>query len=260
MKTALLVVSFGTTHLDTFEKTIVKTEEAIAAAFPGVPFYRAFTSNIVRSRLKSKYGLTVEDVEGTLSRIAADGYDQVLVQPTLLIPGEEYDRLCASIQAAEGSLRVCVGKPLLWSNADLTRMTGILADAYPVDADTTLLLMGHGTYHSANSVYERLDAQMREREEPAMRICTVEGTPSFADAAEELPRLPQKKVCLVPLLFVAGDHAKNDMAGDKPDSLRSILTARGLEVSVVLQGLGELPAIQEFYVEKAEEAALLLKQ
>lgn len=255
MKTALLVVSFGTTHLDTFDKTIAATEKALTAAFPELPFYRAFTSKIVRSRLLSKYRMAVDDVEGALKRIASDGFTHVLIQPTLLIPGEEFDRLNASIQAAAEKLTVSVGKPLICDETDMDRMIAILAHAYPLAPDSALLLMGHGTYHSANNLYEMLNRKMQHT---SMRICTVEGTPSFADGVREMAVLKVQNVTLAPMLFVAGDHAKNDMAGDEPDSLRSILEREGFTVTPVLQGLGEVREVQAFYVEKAKEAMTLL--
>lgn len=254
MKTALLVVSFGTTHLDTFQETIVKTEACIADAFPELPLYRAFTSRIVRSRLKSKYDIIVDDVETALARIKADGFSHVVIQPTLLIPGEEYDRLCASVRAAADGLTVSIGRPLLCDDHDLDGMISLLRESYPVNSDTVLLLMGHGTEHKANDIYEQLIVKMREQTGSAMRLCTVEGTPSFDDAIAELTYLPCKQVKVAPLLFVAGDHAKNDMSGDEPDSLRSRLAAEGFTVECVLQGLGQLPAVQQLYVRKTAEA------
>lgn len=255
MKTALLVVSFGTTHLDTLEQTIVQTENDLRNAFPELPFYRAFTSKIVRSRLQSKFGIEIDSVETALARIAADGYEQVLLQPTLLIPGEEADRLAASVQASAGKLKIAMGKPLLKDEADMDALIPILKEAYPVSSDTALLLMGHGTYHGANSLYERFNQKMRQDTGCVMRICTVEGIPTFADAAQELSVLPQRKVTLAPLLFVAGEHAKNDMAGEDPDSLCSLLKASGFTVTPVLQGLGQLAAIRRLFVERAKAAA-----
>lgn len=251
MKTALLVVSFGTTHLDTLEKTIAATENALAAAFPEYPLYRAFTSGIVRKRLKAKFDIHADSVEEAMARIAGDGFEQVIVQPTLLIPGEEYDKLCTAIEASAGNMKVCIGKPLLCGEPDLDAIIRVLQEAYPVDDDTILLLMGHGTEHAANDIYIRLAQKMRKL---PMRLCTVEGIPSFDDAIEELTALSQRKVQLTPMLFVAGDHAKNDMAGDDPDSLRSMLEKKGFAVECKIQGLGELQAIRNMYVQKAVEA------
>lgn len=251
MRTALLVVSFGTTHLDTLEKTIVATENALAAAFQEYSLYRTFTSGIVRKRLKAKFDIHVDSMEEAMARIARDGFAQVIVQPTLLIPGEEYDKLCAAIEASAGNMKVCLGKPLLCSDPDLDAIIRVLQEAYPVDGDTILLLMGHGTEHTANDIYIRLAQKMRKL---PMRLCTVEGTPSFDDAIEELTAQPQRKVRLAPMLFVAGDHAKNDMAGDEPDSLRSMLEDKGFAVECRIQGLGELHAVRNMYVRKAAEA------
>lgn len=251
MKTALLVVSFGTTHLDTFQETIVKTENVLKDAFPSLPFYRAFTSRIVRARLDSKYGMKVDDVETALARIAGDGFTHVLIQPTLLIPGEEFDRLNASIRAAAGDLTVAVGNPLICNEQDMERMIAILKEAYPIGEDSALLLMGHGTYHSANNLYEIMNSKMQNT---SMRICTVEGSPTFDDGVEEMRSLGVQNVTLAPMLFVAGDHAKNDMAGDEPDSLRSLLEEAGFRVTPILQGLGQIDHVRQLYVEQAEKA------
>lgn len=259
MKTALLVVSFGTTHLDTLEKTIVQTENELRGAFPELPFYRAFTSQIVCARLQSKYGMEVRSVETALERIAADGYEQVLLQPTLLIPGEEADRLAASVHSSAGKLKIAMGKPLLGEESDMDALIPILKEAYPVPADTALLLMGHGTDHGANSLYEQFNQKLRQDTGCVMRICTLEGIPTFADAVQELSTLPQRKVTLAPLLFVAGEHAKNDMAGEEPDSLCSLLKASGFTVSPVFQGLGQIAAIRKLFVERAKAAAVDLE-
>lgn len=251
MKTALLVISFGTTHLDTMEKTIAATENALAATFPAIPVYRAFTSGVVRKRLKAKFDMQVDSMEEALARIAADGYKKVVVQPTLLIPGAEYDKLCAAMEAVANGMQIVIGKPLLCSEEDMDTLIRLLQKAYPVEDDAILLLMGHGTEHSANSIYIRMAEKMKNT---SMRLCTVEGTPSFDDVMDELSALPQKKILLAPMLFVAGDHAKNDMAGNEPDSLRSMLEAKGYTVSCTIQGLGELADVRNMYAQKVREA------
>lgn len=253
MKNAIMVVSFGTTHLDTLEKTIQAVEEDLMAAFPGVHCYRAFTSKIVRSRLKSKYDITVDSVEEALERMKSDGVEQVVVQPTLLIPGDEYDRLRSKVLLNAGDLEVAMGQPLLWDDTDLAAVVQILEQAYPVDRDTVLLAMGHGTGHESNCLYVRL-AQKMKKQGGSLAVCTVEGKPDFEDAIELLKGQEKRKVHLVPMLLVAGDHSKNDMAGDEPDSLRGLLEEAGFEVSWTLQGLGEIPAIREIYVRRAKAA------
>lgn len=256
MNTGLLVVSFGTTHLDTLEKTIAPTEDALRAAVPGAKCYRAFTSSIVRKRLLSKYAIHVDSVEEAVKRIIADGARTLLVQPTLLIPGEEYDKLCRQIAAAAGDMEVKMGKCLMTNDADLDAMIDLLHRAYPTEDDTVLLLMGHGTDHSANDLYLRLAEKMRARKDFTMRLCTVEGKPDFDDAVEELLSLPQRKVTLAPMLFVAGDHAKNDMAGEEPDSLHCLLEAKGFQVHCRIQGLGELEEVRQHYVKNLLQASV----
>ena len=254
MDPAILVVSFGTTHLDTLQENIARTEADIAAAFPGRALYRAFTSRIVRERLQKNHGIRIDSVEEALARIAAEGYTQVAVQPALLIPGEEYDLLCTSVKASSGALRFSIGRPLLCGDGDLDKITHILREAYPTGEDTVLLVMGHGTAHSANDLYERLAEKFRTREGPPMRLCTVEGTPAFADVVKELAALPQRKALLVPLMLVAGEHAKEDMAGEGPGSLRALLAKEGFQVSCSMHGLGQLQAVREMYVRRALEA------
>lgn len=259
MKTALLVVSFGTTHLVALEETIAQTEKALCRAFPDFPFYRAFASRVVRTRLKSMYGMEIDGVEAALARIASDGYEQVLLQPTLVIPGKEADEIAAVVQSWAGKLNIAMGKPLLNEESDMEDLISILKEAYPVSQDAALLLMGHGSDHGASRLYEQFNQKMRQSRDFFMRVCTMKGSPSFADGVAELSSLPHRNVTLAPLLFVAGEHVKKDMAGEQPDSLCRMLTASGFMVTPVLQGLGQLEAIRQRFVERAKAAARSLK-
>lgn len=246
MKNAILVVSFGTTHLDTLKKTICAVEAAIQGAFPEIPCFRAFTSTVVRKRLMEKYAMAVDSPAEALAKLAARGFTQVTVQPTLLLPGEEYDKLCAAAGNAQG-LSVTMGAPLLSSDADIAALAQAVKEGHPVPDDTVLLAMGHGTSHTADFVYTRLREEMNRL---GMELCTVEGSIDFAAAKQALLAQPKRKVHLVPLLLVAGDHSKNDMAGDEPGSLKSILTDAGFAVTYSLKGLGELEAIQKAFCAK----------
>lgn len=240
MKKAILIVSFGTTHADTLEKSIASVERDIQAAFPEVPVFRAFTSRIVRKRLLEQ-GICVDSPEEALAKLEADGFTHVAVQPTLLLPGEEFNKLHTALLNAAGSLEISIGKPLLWQDEDITAMAQIMKEAYPMPEDTVLLAMGHGTTHTADSVYFRLRRAMNNL---GMELCTVEGAIDFEAAKEALLAQPKRKVHLVPLLLVAGDHSKNDMAGDEPDSLKCILQDAGFDVTFSLKGLGELEAVR----------------
>lgn len=251
MSVGLLVVSFGTTHLDTLEKAIEAVEKDLAGAYPEARFYRAFTSGIVRSRLRSEHGISVDSVEEALARMRRDGVQRLVVQPTLLIPGEEYDRLRSEVMTYAGDMKVSMGLPLLWDDADLDEMIDILVRTYPVAEDTVLLAMGHGTEHGANSLYTRLAQRMHRHHGNSIAVCTVEGQPDFSDVVAELKKQPKRKAHLIPLLLVSGEHSKNDMAGEKPDSLRVLLEQAGFTVSWSLRGLGELPAVRQRYIRRA---------
>jgi len=251
MKEAILIASFGSTHLDTLEETVFALEKNIQAAYPQLPCFRAFTSGIVRRRLRERQGLEVPSVGEALRQLEAQGFERVTLQPTLLLPGEEFDRLRREALEAAGSLQVTVGRPLLWDDSDLTALANILAEAYPQPADSLLLLMGHGSSHGADQLYQRLRAILQAQ---GMELCTVEGSITFEDAVEALLRQPKRKVQLLPLLLVAGDHAKNDMSGDGDDSLKSRLEAAGFEVQCILRGLGQLPAVRQLYCRRVEQA------
>lgn len=252
MKTAILAISFGTTHLDTLEKTIQATEQELAKAFPECTVFRAFTSGIVRKRLQSKYGIHVASVAEAIEQIASEGFTRVIAQPMLLLAGEEYDKLCTELSEHAGAMRVHVGAPLLCTEDDIRALIDIIRASYPTAPDTALVLMGHGTDHSANAIYLRMADMLAPH---PIRLCTVEGTPSFDDVVQSLKSLSQKKLLVAPMLFVAGDHAKNDMAGDAPTSLRSLLEANGYHVTCIIQGLGELPQIRARYIENAKKAS-----
>lgn len=253
MKLGILAASFGTTHLDTLEKTIQAVEYDMSAAFPSVKVYRAFTSGKVRARLREKYDIHVDSVGEAMERMREEGVDQALVQTTLLLPGVEYDLLRRDVLMGAGNMETALGLPLLWDDKDLSAVADILADAYPVDEDQILLLMGHGSSHMANDLYLRLLQHMESRG-GQMALCTVEGTPDFEEAIEKLKAQPRRRVRIAPLLLVAGDHAKNDMAGDGPDSLRRRLKEAGFQVSCDVRGLGELPAIRERLIRRAKSA------
>lgn len=247
MRKCILVVSFGTTHLDTLEKTICAVERSIQAAYPEIPCFRAFTSPTVRRRLLAQHGIAVDSVEEALTKLEVQGFTHVTVQPTLLLPGEEFDKLHAAVLNGAGKMETAIGLPLLWQDADIAALAKTVKESYPVPEDTILLAMGHGTSHTADSVYHRLRGVMNRM---GMELCTVEGSIDFVHAREALLSQPKRKVHLVPALLVAGEHSKNDMAGDAPDSLKSILTEAGFAVSFTLRGLGELEAVQKAFCER----------
>jgi len=242
MRKAIITVSFGTTHADAEASCIRPVEDALRAAFGDWEVCRAWTSRIIARRLAAR-GEKVENEVEALARLRAEGVERIAFVPTHMIPGQEYER----VRAVAGELPVSA--PLLAEDRDLDWMAGLL-DGIAAGEGRTLLVMGHGTDHAANGIYARL----RERLTGRVRLACVEGDLALDGILDDLEAVPGKALSLMPLMLVAGDHAKNDLAGDGPDSWRSRLLARGFDVRLRLQGLGALEAVQRRFVEKAREA------
>lgn len=252
---ALLAVSFGTSHRDTLEKTIAAIETDLAAAFPERTLRRAFTSGMILRKLERE-GTPIDDVPAALERLAAEGYTDVLVQPTHIMNGDEYDKLMD--QAApfrERFARLAFGRPLLTGAEDhLQAVRALMADLPAREPGRAILYMGHGTEHFANSCYALLEYIFHDLGRTDVVIGTVEGYPGFEEAARRIQELGAAKVELRPLMIVAGDHAKNDLAGPEEDSWRSRLEREGYAVTCLLRGLGEIPGIRALFVDHAKEA------
>ena len=243
---ALCVVSFGTS-VPGAEAAITTIEAALRNACPEREFRRAFTSRIICRKL-AREGRPVQSPEEALEELAAGGVRDVLVQPTHLTPGEEYEKLCRIASAYAGrfdTLRIAA--PLIAGAQDLLAVTdAVLAHCMP-EADEALLLMGHGTGHIANMIYPALQTALRLRGEARAFVGTVEGWPALEDCLAQLQRGPWKKVLLAPLMLVAGDHAMNDMAGDAPDSWKSRLESAGFAVRCRLEGIGMWDEVAALY-------------
>ena len=269
----LLVVSFGTTHEETRKKTIDAIEQHLAEVFPDRRVYRGWTSRMILRILQKRTGSTFDTVEEALDRMAADGIRDVLVQPTHIIGGEENEKMRqVAAEAADRFDRITVGPTLLETPEDLEALAQILAgqllhDQPLHDADRILLLMGHGSADkpAANQVYHDLQACFQRLGYENVLVATVEGTPSFEDALAKLGTMEtadntaagqsgsRKTVVLAPLMIVAGDHAKNDMAGEDEDSWKNRLEALGFDAVPVLKGLGEYPQVRDMIARHAQE-------
>ncbi|MDF2923318.1 MAG: sirohydrochlorin cobaltochelatase [Paenibacillaceae bacterium] len=252
---AILAASFGTSYPDTLTKSIAAIENEIASAWPERELRRAFTSSMIIRTLRERDGMSIDNVEEALDRLSADGFREVIVQPTHIINGEEYEKLagmCSSRKGLFAELRI--GAPLLSSTDDFLRVIRILAKEFStLDRDTALVLMGHGSGHFANSAYAAMDYMFKEQGHPHIFVGTVEAYPDVYTVLKQLDRTGCSKVLLSPLMVVAGDHATNDMAGDEEDSWKTIFTQKGYQVSTILKGLGEYPDIRSMYVEHIED-------
>lgn len=241
MKKAILVVSFGTSYDETREKTIGSIEKEIRKAFPDYIVKRAFTSSIIMKKLAER-GIIIPNVTEALNELSAEGVGEVLVQPTHVIPGEEYDKLTAMAEACRDRFAsMKIGKPLMWDESDYKQVTEFIINEYE-SSDKAVVLMGHGTEHKANEVYIKLSDMLEKHN---IFLGTVESKPSIYDVLEKTKDF--NNIELVPFMVVAGDHAVNDMSGDDEDSWKSVMESQGKNVEIVLKGIGEYAPIREIY-------------
>ncbi len=260
MKKAILAVSFGTTHQDTLEKTIAAIEADLSAAFPDRDLFRAFTSGMVIRRLRERDGLEIDNVSEALERLLSLGYEDVILQSTHVMNGDERDKMVAqALPYAPRFLSLAVGAPLLTELEDYRAVAdALLSRLPPRREDTALVYMGHGSEHYANAVYALLEYMLHDLGRRDVHIGTVEGYPGFEEVCRRLEEDGGvRSVVLYPLMIVAGDHAKNDLAGEEPDSWRSRLQHLGYAVSCQVEGLGENPAIRAVFTAHAKEASKL---
>ncbi len=255
---AILVVSFGTSYNDSRELTIGGIEKAIADKFPEYEVRRAFTSQIIIDKLKERDGLEIDNVEEALDRAVADGIKTLVVQPTHLMNGFEYTDLADELADYEDKFeQVVLAQPLLSSDEDFDAVIAAITEkmASYDDGETAICFMGHGTEADSNVVYATLQEKLTEAGYENFYIGTVEATPSLDDVRAALSEKgTYTKVVLEPLMVVAGDHANNDMAGDEEDSWKTVLTDDGYEVECILEGLGQVPAVQDIYVAHTQAA------
>ena len=247
MKKAILAASFGTSHADTEEKNIGAVEQALAARFPDRQVYRAYTSGMIM-RAKRARGEQIDDLAAAFSRMQREGVQDVCVVATHVIPGEEYEKvLRAAKEAAPQFERLTVSRPLLDCMADIETVGRALAAHNPIGPQECLVLFGHGSEHYSNTVYPAMEHILKEQVCDRILVGTVEGYPSLDEVVAQITARGFVKARLVPLMLVAGDHAKNDMASDDPDSWCSKLQAAGVRTEPVIRGLGEYEEIRALY-------------
>lgn len=254
---ALLAVSFGTSYADTLEKNIAAIERDLAAAFPERTLRRAFTSGMILRRWKRERGVEIDDVPAALERLAGEGYTDILIQPTHVMNGEEYHKLVDQAEQFRGRFdKLTVGVPLLTAAEDYLDLGRALMEILPPKSEErAVVYMGHGSEHQANSAYALMEYAFHDLGRSDVIVGTVEGYPNFDAVLRRLKERPKvKEVELRPLMTVAGDHAKNDLAGDEPDSWKNILEGMGYQTSCVLTGLGEYPRVRAMFVEHARQA------
>ena len=253
----LLVVSFGTSFNDSRRLTIGAIEKALQDAYPDWSVRRAFTSQIIIDHVAKRDGEIIDNVHDALERAVKNGVKILAVQPTHLMSGFEYNDLKNELaEYADAFEQIVLGDALLTIDRDYDMLAEAVVEATAAydDGETAVCFMGHGTEAASNSVYAKMQTVLSEAGCEHYYIGTVEAEPSVEDVLESVKAGSYKRVVLRPLMIVAGDHANNDMAGDEADSWKSVFEAAGYEVSCVVEGLGQLPAIRQLIVEHAGEA------
>lgn len=269
----ILVVSFGTSFNDSRVADIKGIEDALQKAFPDWSVRRAFTAQIIINHVQARDGEYIDNMDQALERAAANGVRNLIIQPTHLMHGAEYDELMEAVEAYQDQFEtVKVAEPLLGEvgtdaaviNADKAAVAEAVTAEAVKDAGydsldaakgdgTAFVFLGHGTSHTAKVSYSQMQTQMGELGYDNVFIGTVEGEPEETACEAVMDAVAQagyKKVILRPLMVVAGDHANNDMAGDDEDSWKSVFAASGKFDSVDTQiaGLGSIDAIKQLYV------------
>ena len=275
----ILVVSFGTSFNDSRAEDIGGVEKALQAAYPDWSVRRAFTAQIIINHVQARDDEKIDNIDQAQERADDNGVKNLVVQPTHLMHGAEYDELTEAVENYKDKFEsVKIAEPLLGEvGADETAINedkAAVAEAITAEAvktagfdsldaakeeGTAFVFMGHGTSHTAKVSYSQMQAQMKELGYENVFIGTVEGEPEETACEEVIKAVSAagyKKVILRPLMVVAGDHANNDMAGDDDDSWKSQFEASGVFDSIDTQiaGLGEIDAIQQLYVAHTQAA------
>ncbi len=255
--TGILLVVFGSGRPGA-QTAMANIDREVKKAFPDAELFWAFTSGIIRGMVKAE-GRSIDSPLEALHRMRDRGLSDIIVQSLHVIPGGEYESLQKTISAFReqtgGTVSVKSGRPLLYSHEDILEVCSILAALLPAAEDErdAVILMGHGTRHSSNIYYPGIQYYLWQQS-PRYWIATVEGYPSLEDILPLLKEKQIRRVWLVPFLAVAGNHAVTDMAGDKPDSWKSVLEANGYEVRAVLKGLAEYNEIARIWISHLKES------
>lgn len=261
-KDAMVVMSFGTTYKDTRAKTIDATVDAIKAAHPNTKVITAFTSHIIRDRIQQKEGITYPTPEEALAELKKDGYTRVALASLNVIPGMEYNYDAAVYNLYKDNFKkMTLGTSLMyWMGQEnqtdqvIETLKAVQSQFPKLGKEDGLLIMAHGTPDPSNAYYSVIQDRIHTLGMKNVFVYTVEGTPNLEQVIPQLKLHGIKHVTLMPFMMVAGDHANNDMAGNEPDSHKSILEKEGFKVDTYLHGLGENPNIRNLFVERANES------
>ncbi|MBR6259541.1 MAG: sirohydrochlorin cobaltochelatase, partial [Oscillospiraceae bacterium] len=229
----LLVVSFGTSFNDSRRETIGAIEKAMIEAFPEYDVRRGFTSQIIIDHVLKRDGEVIDNITEALDRAVANGVKNLVVQPTHLMPGFEYNDVLDEIASYSDAFdSISIGRPILDTDTDFAVVADAIVNATKEydDGSTAIVFMGHGTEAASNGVYAKMQGILSGMGMENYYIGTVEAEPSLDDVLALVQAGDYTRVVLEPLMIVAGDHANNDMAGDEEDSWKTVFESAGYEV------------------------------
>ncbi len=256
----ILVVSFGTSYNNNRSLTIGAIEDDIREEFTDFDVRRAFTSQMVINILKKRDDLSIDNVEEALERAVNDGVKTIIIQPTHVMDGTEYNfKIVDAVKKYEDKFEnIAIGDPLLISDDDFEDLIDSITAKGCADADTANVYMGHGSPADSNEVYPTLQKKLEDKGFDNYFIGTVEAKPDFDDVLAMLKEKDFNKILLKPLMVVAGDHAQNDMAGDEEDSWKNMFMANGYDVECVIEGLAQSEDIRKVYIKHVQKVKTVL--
>ena len=251
-KKGILLVTFGTSHPQA-QEAFKNIDKRVRDAYPSIPVRWAYTSTIIRKKLAQK-GIHLDSPEVALAKMMDEGFTHIAAQSLHTIGGEEFHDLVRNARAfadmSGGFDRVLVGSPLLGTEKDLEKVTEAIIKHIPKERkkQDAVVLMGHGTPHPSNAFYAAMMYHFQQKD-PNIFVGTVAGFPEIDHIKDMLLKKKIKKAYLMPFMSVAGDHARNDMAGDEEDSWKSILTKSGIQCVPIFKGTAEYDEIVTVWME-----------
>jgi len=252
IKKGILLVSFGSSYPET-RVSFDNIEKDVKKAFPNVEIRWAYTSKIIRTKLRTR-GENINSPAMALAQMAEDGFTHIAVQSLHIIPGLEYNNLKNTVKEfnliPKSLKRITIGTPLLYKHKDNEKVAKAIKNIFAskLSQKDAFVFMGHGTEHISNIYYPGFEYYLK-KESPKFVLGTVEGYPTLQNTINELKKMKAKTVYLTPLMSVAGDHARNDMAGNESKSWKTILEKNHFKVKSILVGLGEYDNIVDIWIE-----------
>lgn len=251
-RVALLMVHFGTTYDNTRALTIDAINNKVKQIFKNADVFEAYTSRIVIKRLKER-GIIKQTPIEVLLRLKSEGYTRVIVQGTHIINGIEHDLLQKEVDRVRPFFDdIRLGYPLLYNLDDSKKVIEILTRRHPVNEKNKehIVFVGHGTTSPSTAIYSQIDYMLKANGYTNYHVGTIEGYPTYDTVLKQLKESKAKSVLLVPFMFVAGDHAANDISVDWKENIEK----ENIKVSLDIEGLGQIPEIQNIFIEHIRES------